>query len=183
MDKDNHLYHGSRAGFSAFDVSFKGTGESGNIDACWFGSKIKGAWSHAVGYNRNAGEPRVYICTVGEGAILVDHAKTLMEQPVVAGRLIKYFPKSLLKPNIVELGPSEWHNFCYPERKNWRGKYVPSRSLDDNELIALYKKCGFHGVKNWGDPSGDPLHETLTIMFDFSVLNIDDVIFNMDDCS
>lgn len=98
---------------------------------------------------------------------------------MVAGRIIKHFPKSLITPDMTKICSCEWHNFRYPERKNWRGKYVPSRSVDDNELIALYKKCGFHGVKNWGYPYVDAHYHTQTILFDFSVLKIDGVIFNM----
>lgn len=41
------LFHGSRARFTEFDTSFKGTGEAGTIDAIWFTDNFSGARNHA----------------------------------------------------------------------------------------------------------------------------------------
>jgi len=49
------LFHGTRQIFDQFDVAFKGTGESGDIAACWFTDKFKGARNHVLLKNRNSG--------------------------------------------------------------------------------------------------------------------------------
>jgi hypothetical protein len=40
------IFHGTRQRFSNFDTSYKGTGESGDIDACWFADNFEGARHH-----------------------------------------------------------------------------------------------------------------------------------------
>lgn len=42
------IFHGSRQLFSNFDTSYKGTGESRDIDACWFAGNLAGARHHVT---------------------------------------------------------------------------------------------------------------------------------------
>ncbi|STS86266.1 Uncharacterised protein [Klebsiella variicola] len=57
------LFHGTRQRFEKFDVSFMGTGEAGEIPACWFTDNFKGARHHALRVNRNPGR-RLFISVV-----------------------------------------------------------------------------------------------------------------------
>lgn len=89
------LFHGTRQRFETFDASFKGTGESGDIDACWFTDNFNGASSHALYKNRNPGAPLVYRCELLPGALIADHSKPLVAQPAIAERLRRYTPVGL----------------------------------------------------------------------------------------
>ncbi|HBR3924051.1 TPA: hypothetical protein L9T71_005242 [Klebsiella pneumoniae] len=73
------LFHGTRQRFEKFDVSFMGTGEAGEIPACWFTDNFKGARHHALRVNHNPGQALVYQCGLKPGAIIADYSKPLIE--------------------------------------------------------------------------------------------------------
>lgn len=168
------IYHGSRVLFDEFDVAFKGTGESGDIGACWFADNFEGAKNHALYRNRNDGEARVYCCEVSERAVIVDHHKPLSEQPIAAELLMKNLPVAI----SCSLGNGyDWYSFTYPRFKDRNGYYIERSYLSDNELIALYKNCGLHGVDDWEGCFTDAYIKGRTIIvFDFSILTIKEII-------
>lgn len=53
MRKIKELFHGTRQKFDNFDTRFKGTGEVGDIAACWFTDNFAGARNHALYKNLN----------------------------------------------------------------------------------------------------------------------------------
>ncbi|HCM9673919.1 TPA: hypothetical protein N5O16_004179 [Enterobacter roggenkampii] len=177
MAKIIELFHGSRQYFDNFDTAFKGTGEAGTIDACWFTDNFKGAKNHAVLKNRNSSPPLVYRCELTSKALLADHSIPLSEQPHISDLIRSFFPVSIsesIKPG------RDWHCFSQPHYQITReGKtvHMGSVGLDSDEIISLYKKCGIHGVYDWeGIFTDGYLQGTTIIMFNFSELRIREVI-------
>lgn len=170
------LFHGTRQRFAQFDAAFKGTGESGDIDACWFTDNFNGARSHALYKNRNPGAPLVYRCELMPEALIADHSKPLAKQPAIAERLRRYTSVGL----SCSLGEgADWHALKMPFYQTYQGKifFNGHRGLSSNEVIALYLSCGIHGVYDWeGAWTDGYLQGTTTVIFDFSVLVIREVI-------
>jgi len=170
------LFHGTRQRFAQFDAAFKGTGESGDIDACWFTDNFNGARSHALYKNRNPGAPLVYRCELMPEALIADHSKPLAKQPAIAERLRRYTSVGL----SCSLGEgADWHALIMPFYQTYQGKifFNGHRGLSSNEVIALYLSCGIHGVYDWeGAWTDGYLQGTTTVIFDFSVLVIREVI-------
>ncbi len=160
-----------------FDASFKGTAEAGgDIDACWFMDNFEGARNHALLQNRNPGAPLVYRCELTPGALIADYSKPLTEQPAIAERLRRYAPVGL--SCSLGNGP-RWHTLKMPFYQTYQGKTIfhKHKGLSSNEAIALYRICGIHGVYDWEDAWTDSyLLGTVTVIFDFSVLVIREVI-------
>ncbi|MBD8165431.1 hypothetical protein [Erwinia persicina] len=170
------IFHGTRQRFDRFDVSFKGTGEAGDIDACWFTDNFEGAKNHALLKNRHAGDPLVYRCLLSTKSIIVDHRKPLIEQPEIFKRIDHHLPV-MLSTSLV--GRPNQDGLVEPVYESFRGKilYRGIRHLDEKKLIKLYKSCGIHGVYDWEGIFTDTyLHGTTTIIFDFSELEIVEVI-------
>lgn len=164
------LFHGSRARFTQFDTSFKGTGESGSIDAIWFTDNYTGARNHACNQNRNEGSPLVYRCRLSERALLVDHSKTLNEQPRVAELLLRHLPVGI--STSLSQG-REWYGLTQPHYL--KGKdgiiYDGNKGVTSEKAIELYRACGLHGVYDWERPWTDSyLKGPSIIIFDVSVL-------------
>ena len=149
------IFHGTRQRFETFDTSFKGTGESGNIDACWFTDNFKGAKSHARGWNRNAGTPLVYRCELTSDAILADYSRPLAEQPAIAERLRRYLPVAI--STSIRDG-REWYALKTPDYRTVDKKpfYFGGQGIYENALLELYRSCGIHGVYDWERPVTDP---------------------------
>ncbi len=170
------LFHGTRQRFETFDASFKGTGESGDIDTCWFTDNFNGARSHALYKNRNPGAPLVYRCELLPGALIADHSKPLAAQPAIAERLRRYTPVGL----SCSLGDGpDWHALKMPFYQTYQGKIIFSghRGIFGDDIIAIYRSCGIHGVYDWeGAWTDGYLQGTTTVLFDFSVLVIREVI-------
>lgn len=168
------LFHGTRKRFKSFDLSFKGTGEAGKIDGFWFTDNFIGARNHALFQNRNHEPALVYRCSLESYAVIADHSKPLAQQPEVAARLYSGLPVSIsLKESI------DWHCFSEPVYQKRQGKilYVDNRGLSDDEQILIYKRCGIHGVYDWEGMFTDAyLHGTTTVIFDSSVLQIEEII-------
>ncbi|MFK0372221.1 hypothetical protein ACIQT3_18905 [Enterobacter sichuanensis] len=177
MAKIFELFHGTRQRFDSFDAAFKGTGEAGTIDACWFTDNFKGAKNHAVLKNRNSSQPLVYRCELTENALLADHSIPLSEQPQIDSLIRSSFPVSISES--IKAG-CDWHCFSRPHyQMDRKGKIVHMgpAGLDCDEVISLYKQCGIHGVYDWEGMFTDGyLHGTTIIMFDFSELRIREVI-------
>lgn len=171
------LFHGSRQRFEQFDTRFKGTGEAGGIDACWFTDNFIGARYHAIYKNRNHGQPLVYRCELSTSALLADHSISLSEQPLIEMLLRDFLPVS-----ISESFPAgrDWHSFsqpCYVKDRKGRIVRMGSVCLECDEIISLYKQCGIHGVYDWeGIFTDGYLHGTTTIIFNFSELRIREVV-------
>lgn len=168
------LFHGSRERFEQFDVAYKGTGESGNIAACWFTDNFKGASNHALLKNRNPGLPLVYRCELKAGAIIASYRQPLAEQPDIVER----FTSGL--PGNIEFGAG-LNRFVLkkPEYTNYKGRMVYSRHtpVETDELIRLYLACGIQGVYDWeGEFTDSYLHGTTTVIFDTSAVGIIDCI-------
>lgn len=132
------LFHGTRQRFTQFDATFKGTGESGDIDACWFTDNFNGARSHALYKNRNPGAPLVYRCELTPEALIADHSRPLAEQPAIAERLRQYAPVGISS----SLGHGRgWHALKMPVYQTYQGKTIFQKheSLSGNEAIALLR--------------------------------------------
>jgi hypothetical protein len=169
------LFHGSRRRFAQFDTSFRGTGEAGDIDACWFTDNFNGARNHALFKNRNSSAPLVYRCELTPGALIADHTKPLAKQPRIAELLRLYAPVGI-SCSLVN-GP-EWHALKMPLYQTYQGKTIfhKHEGLCSEEAISLYRSCGIQGVHEWEGPSTDSyLRGTTTVIFDCSVLLIRDV--------
>ncbi|WP_367144350.1 hypothetical protein [Pantoea stewartii] len=182
------LFHGTRKRFDNFDVSFKGTGESGTVDACWFTHNFDGAKNHALFKNRNEGKPIVYRCEVTPEALIADPRISLNEQPHIAEKLYRHLPVAF----SCELEKGfHWHppaGAVYRKKKDTnftKGKtYLASKDtlegkmgMGGNDLICLYKACGIHGVYYWEGVWTDPFYRgPTTIIFDFACLKITDII-------
>lgn len=170
------LFHGTRQRFETFDTAYKGTGESGDIDACWFTDNFKGAMSHARGYNRNTGTPLVYRCELTSDAILADYSRPLAEQPAIAERLRRFLPVAI-STSICD--GREWYALKTPNYQAVDRKTFSSggHGICGNALIALYRSCGIHGVYDWERPETDHyLGGPSIVLFDFSALIIREVI-------
>lgn len=167
------LFHGSRARFTHFDTSFKGTGEAGSIEAIWFTDNYKGASNHAWYKNRNEGTPLVYRCRLSERALLADYSKPLSEQPRVAELLLRHLPVGI--STSLSQG-SEWYGLTQPYYENVKkGKRGFFRNgnigVSSEEAIELFRACGLHGVYDWERSMTDSyLHGPSIIIFDVSVL-------------
>lgn len=170
------LFHGTRQQFDKFDVAFKGTGEAGDIAACWFTDNFKGASNHALLKNRNPGAPLVYRCKLKEGSIIANHNLSLEEQPDIAARLRVCLPVSISS----QLGKGrDWHVLNEPLYTRHKGKmsYSGNRHVDSHELIRLYLSCGIQGVYDWeGIFTDSYLHGTTTVIFDVDTLDIQEVV-------
>ncbi|WP_337049811.1 hypothetical protein [Serratia fonticola] len=165
------LFHGSRARFTEFDTSFKGTGEAGTIDAIWFTNNYAGARNHARYKCRNEGSPLVYRCTLSERALLADFSKPLSEQPRVAELLHRNLPVGI--STSLSLG-RKWYGLAQPHYQNFKGKmlYTGNRGVNSEESIELFISCGLHGVYDWeGAWTDSYLHGPSIIIFDLSVLD------------
>jgi hypothetical protein len=170
------IFHGTRARFEMFDVSYKGTGEAGTTDACWFTDNFIGAMRHAVNYNRNAGSPLVYSCELSTDVLLADHSIPLRDQPVIEGLLNQHLPVAISTSLHQGRG---WHSMMMPYYQKINGKtyYSGLKHIDDNAVIELYKSCGLQGVYDWeGEFTDSYLCGVTTIIFEFSGLTIKDVI-------
>lgn len=170
------LFHGTRQRFDKFDVSFQGTGEAGDIAACWFTDNMKGASNHAMLKNRNPGPPLVYRCELTDTAIIANHRQSLDEQPEIAARLLKNLPVSI--SSQLRSG-RDWHHLHEPLYTVYKGKVLctGNRYIESDEMIRLYKQCGIHGVYDWEGMFTDGyLHGTTTVIFDFCSLEIKEII-------
>lgn len=170
------LFHGTRQHFDKFDVSFKGTGEAGSIDACWFTDNLEGASRHALYKNRNAGAPLVYRCELASHSLIANHREPLSQQPEISDRLLRYLPISI-SCNLND--GRDWHLLSEPvyEKSNRRIDYIGNDAIVDQEQINLYKRCGLHGVYDWeGIFTAGYLKGTTTIIFNFSCLEIKEII-------
>ncbi|TQI77306.1 hypothetical protein FHU10_5294 [Serratia fonticola] len=164
------LFHGSRARFTQFDTSFKGTGEAGSIDAIWFTNNYAGARNHARYKCRNEGTPLVYRCSLSANALLADQSKPLSEQPRVAELLLRHLPVGI--SSSLSHG-RDWHGLVQPYYKKMRGKtyYLGNQGVTSEYAIELYRACGLHGVYDWeGAWTDSYLHGPSIIIFDLSVL-------------
>ncbi|CAM8681367.1 MULTISPECIES: hypothetical protein [Leclercia] len=170
------LFHGTRQRFDRFDVSVRGTGEAGSINACWFTDNFKGACNHALLKNRNPGNPLVYRCTLKKGCVIANHRQLLSEQPDIASRLRTGLPVSISS----QLGRGlDWHALNEPRYTYRKGSliYEGNRHVEPAELISLYMSCGIQGVYDWeGIFTDSYLHGTTTVIFDTDVLDIREVI-------
>lgn len=165
------LFHGTRARFTQFDTSFKGTGEAGDIDAIWFTDNYAGARNHACYKNRNDGSPLVYRCKLSDSALLADYSKPLSEQPRVAELLLRHLPVGI--STSLPKG-REWYGLTQPHYVKSKGKmlYIGNRGLSSEESIELYRLCGLHGVYDWeGAWTDSYLKGPSIVIFDVSVLN------------
>lgn len=172
------IFHGTRQLFDKFDYSYKGTGESGDIDACWFADNFEGAKNHALYKNRNKGQPLVYRCELSSRAVIANHRKPLSEQNEIRDSLLKVLPVSLsttIKPGC------EWFKLaspCYREVEG-RLRYFSQDSypVTESELISYYSISGIHGVYDWEGIFTDAyIRGTTIIIFDFSCLTIKEII-------
>lgn len=168
------LFHGTRKRFENFDVAYRGTGESGDIAACWFTDNFKGASIHALLKNRNPGAARVYRCELKEGAIIADHSRPLTEQPDIAACLKSRLPLS------IQFGTDRnWFALNEPLYARYRGRttYAGNSPVDTSELIRLYLACGIQGVYDWEREFTDSyLHGITTVIFDTTAVTIIDDI-------
>lgn len=165
------LFHGSRARFTEFNTSFKGTGEAGTIDAIWFTDNFAGARNHARYRCRNEGSPLVYRCKLAERALLAEFGKPLSEQPRVAELLHRHLPVGI--STSLSQG-REWSALAQPQYQYFKGRilYTGDRGVNSEECIELLKSCGLHGVYNWeGVWTDHYLHGPSIIIFDLSVLD------------
>lgn len=83
----------------------------------------------------------------------------------------------MLSTSLV--GLSNYEGLVEQVYESFRGKtrYKGIRHLDGDKLINLYKSCGIHGVYDWeGYFTDSYLHGSTTIIFDFSELEIVEVI-------
>ena len=169
------IFHGTRQRFDHFDTSFKGTGEAGSVDGCWFTDNFIGARRHALYKNRNVGSPLVYRCELTPQVILADHSKALVDQPVIAALLKKHWPVAL----TCSLNGTLWHALDVPVYEKFKGKteYRGCGVISREELLGLYAACGIHGVYDWESPDTDAyLAGKTTLLFDFTELIIKEVI-------
>lgn len=169
------IFHGTRQRFDRFDTSYKGTGEAGTVDGCWFTDSFIGARRHALYKNRNVGEPLVYRCELTPKVILADHSKLLIDQPVIAELLRQHWPVALSSM----LTGTIWHALERPFYEKFRGRteYRGGVLIPQEEMIGLYASCGIHGVYDWEWPDTDAyLEGKTTLLFNFSELVIREVI-------
>ncbi|MGJ4270192.1 hypothetical protein ACP716_26500 [Klebsiella pneumoniae] len=170
------LFHGTRQRFEKFDVSFMGTGEAGEIPACWFTDNFKGARHHALRVNHNPGQALVYQCGLKPGAIIADYSKPLIEQPAVYDRLIAGLPV-IISSNLST--GRDWHLLNSPYYGNHKGRvwYQGIRGKGDATIINLFRKCGIHGVHDWELHTTDAHYQGPTIViFNTEVLEIQDIV-------
>ncbi|WP_455865333.1 hypothetical protein [Pantoea agglomerans] len=172
----SEIFHGTRQRFDCFDVTFKGTGEAGNIDACWFTDSFIGAKNHALFKNRNPGVPLVYRCELSSKSIILDHREPLIKQPEIFERLKRYLPLGVSTSLDGRLG---YESFKEPFYEPYKGKMLCNRHrrFEDDEVIQLYKSCGIHGIHDWeGIYTDTYLHGTTTVLFDFTELKMLEII-------
>lgn len=169
------LFHGTRQRFAKFDTSFKGTGEAGKIDACWFTDNFEGAKNHAILKNRHVTPPLVYRCELSSEVLLADYSIPLSEQPHILKLLNQHLPVSI----STSLGRGKDWDLNHPCYQSHRGRTIltGTRGLDSDEIIKLFKTCGVHGVHDWEGIFTDAyLKGTTTVIFDVSVLIIKEII-------
>lgn len=164
------LFHGSRARFTQFDTSFKGTGEAGKIDAIWFTDNYGGARNHACDRCRGEGTPLVYRCNLSANALLADFSKPLSEQPQVAELLLSNLPVGI--SSSLTTG-RHWWGLKHPvyEKRKGGTLYTGEQGVPEEDTVALYKACGLHGVYNWeGAWTDSYLKGPSIVIFDLTVL-------------